>query len=60
MKWKVRVAGYKDWHIRPLGGLGVVEGEEVQEVIEVEAEDRFEAAELAEKEFEKKVTFSMR
>jgi len=57
MKWKVHVAGYKNWKwvpLRPGSPLVRLQGEPVEEDIVVEAENRFEAAKLAEKEFEKK------
>jgi len=57
MKWKVHVAGYKNWKWVPLSpgsSAMTIQGEPVEEDIIVEAEDRFEAAELAENEFEKK------
>ena len=62
MKWKVHVAGYKNWKIvlpkpEDLVRVGVIQGEEVEEDIVVEAKDRFEAEELAIIEFEKKGYF---
>jgi len=57
MKWKVHVAGYKNWKIvplRPNSYLGEVRGEPIEEDIIVEADDLFEAAEIAEEEFTKK------
>ena len=61
-KWKVHVAGYKNWKIvlpkpEDLVRVGVIQGEEVEEDIIVEAKDRFEAEELAIIEFEKKGYF---
>jgi len=61
-KWKVHVAGYKNWKIilpkpEDLVRVGVIQGEEVEEDIIVEAKDRFEAEDLTIVEFEKKGYF---
>jgi hypothetical protein len=53
-KYKMRVCGYKNWKMVPLGACATIEGEEVSVEYEIEANDYREAEREAINDFRKR------